>query len=207
MLIFMPQAKPRDAFRRGREAAVELTTALYSVCQRFVLYLCWAALLHHPMSHTDPNFSKSGPAKRPSSITELAERALVDLWDETKDFKYYLRVAEKYRKDGKEFARKGDLEGAFIQLARAATLVLEKLPNHRDYNDMLNSNQRHNLALVRGIVSRNAFLAYPSRRTGKTSSTTSLTSKSRSSTATTNGCSDIPTEQIKSARPTHVPKK
>ena len=127
------------------------------------------------MSHPDPNFSKSGPAKRPSSITELAEQALVNLWDETKDFKYYLRVAEKYRKDGKEFARKGDLEGAFIQLARAATLVLEKLPNHRDYNEMLNSNQRHNLALVRAMVSQNDSLTYTSRRTGKISSITSLT--------------------------------
>ncbi|KAF8179888.1 hypothetical protein BJ912DRAFT_639027 [Pholiota molesta] len=90
---------------------------------------------------------RNGAARRPSSITELADKAMVDLWDDTKDFKYYLRVAEKYRKDGKEYARKNDLEGAFIQLARAATLVLEKLPNHRDYNTMLNSNQRHNLAL------------------------------------------------------------
>ncbi|KAF8179886.1 hypothetical protein BJ912DRAFT_639016 [Pholiota molesta] len=91
---------------------------------------------------------RNGAARRPSSITELADKAMVDLWDDTKDFKYYLKVAAEYRKDGKEYARKNDLEGAFIQLARAATLVFEKLPNHRDYNTMLNSDQRHNLALV-----------------------------------------------------------
>ncbi|KAF8965809.1 hypothetical protein BDZ97DRAFT_757742 [Flammula alnicola] len=90
---------------------------------------------------------KTGPAKRPSSIAELADRAMEDLWDDSKDFKHYLRVAEKYRKEGKECARRGDLEGAFVELARAATLVLEKLPMHRDYNVKLNANQRQNLAL------------------------------------------------------------
>ena len=87
--------------------------------------------------------------KRPASIAELAEMAMLDLWDDTKDFKHYLRMAEKYRKEGKDCARKGDLEGAFVALARAATLVLEKLPMHRDYNGMLNANQRQNLSLVR----------------------------------------------------------
>jgi len=74
---------------------------------------------------------------------------MLNLWDESKDFKHYLRMAEKYRKEGKECAKKGDLEGAFVQLARAATLVLEKLPMHRDYNGILNANQRQNLGLVR----------------------------------------------------------
>ncbi|KAF9484282.1 Mov34-domain-containing protein [Pholiota conissans] len=105
--------------------------------------------MSHPAGNTGNGFAvpKNGAARRPSSITELAEKATADLWDDTKDFKYYLRVAEKYRKDGKEHAKKGDLEGAFIQLARAATLVLEKLPAHREYNSMLSANQRQNLAL------------------------------------------------------------
>jgi len=88
-------------------------------------------------------------SKRPASIAELAEMALLNLWDDSKGFKHYLRMAEKCRKEGKECARRGDLEGAFVELARAATLVLEKLPMHRDYNGMLNANQRHNLSLVR----------------------------------------------------------
>ncbi|KAF9531213.1 hypothetical protein CPB83DRAFT_849571 [Crepidotus variabilis] len=91
--------------------------------------------------------SRGNSQKRPASIAELAERAMVDLWDDTKDFKYYLRLAEKYRKEGKECAKRGDLEGAFVELARAATLVLEKLPMHKDYYSVLNSNQRQNLGL------------------------------------------------------------
>lgn len=92
--------------------------------------------------------SKGAPPKRPASIAELADKAMLDLWDESKDFKYYLRLAEKHRKEGKECAKRGDLEGAFVELARAATLVLEKLPMHKDYHNVLNANQRHNLGLV-----------------------------------------------------------
>ncbi|TRM67137.1 hypothetical protein BD626DRAFT_365243, partial [Schizophyllum amplum] len=85
---------------------------------------------------------------RPASISELAERALDNLWDERKELKYYLRLAEKYRKDGKEFAAAGDHENAFVSFARAATLVLDKLPMHRDYKTVLNDKHRHNLGLV-----------------------------------------------------------
>ena len=62
--------------------------------------------------------------------------------------KDYLRIAEKYRKEGKELAKQGDLEAAFVLLAKAATLVLEKLPKHRDYYTLLNDEQQNNLALV-----------------------------------------------------------
>ncbi|KAF8960631.1 hypothetical protein BDZ97DRAFT_1832849 [Flammula alnicola] len=105
--------------------------------------------MSHSAAHTGSgcHMPKTGPAKRPSSIAELADRAMEDLWDDSKDFKHYLRVAEKYRKDGKECTRRGVLEGAFVELARAATLVLEKLSMHRDYNFKLNANQRQNLAL------------------------------------------------------------
>lgn len=71
------------------------------------------------------------------------------LWDDNKDLKYYLRIAEKYRRDGSAFHEKGDYENAFVEFARAATLVLEKLPTHRDYHNLLNTAQRHNLGLVR----------------------------------------------------------
>jgi STAM-binding protein len=106
--------------------------------------------MNHSTAHAGNGriVARNGP-RRPASIAELAEMAMLDLWDDTKDFKHYLRMAEKYRKEGKECAKKGDLEGAFVELARAATLVLEKLPMHRDYNGMLNANQRQNLSLVR----------------------------------------------------------
>ncbi|PPQ83875.1 hypothetical protein CVT26_009367 [Gymnopilus dilepis] len=99
------------------------------------------------LAHVTPTRPPHGRT-RPASIAELAKEAMEDLWDENKDFKHYLRVAEKYRREGKECAKRGDLEGAFVQLARAATLVLEKLPLHRDYYGILNENQRQNLSLV-----------------------------------------------------------
>ena len=99
----------------------------------------------------------SSQSKRPASIAELAERALDNLWDENKDLKHYLRVAEKYRRDGKEFVRTGDLENAFVQFARAATLVLEKLPLHRDYYTLLKPAQRQNLGLVSVYLSAVRF--------------------------------------------------
>ena len=40
------------------------------------------------------------------------------------------------------------MENAFVELAKAATLVLERLPEHPDYIAKLKPNQRHNLGLV-----------------------------------------------------------
>jgi len=88
------------------------------------------------------------PYRRPASIAELAHRAQEGLYDERRDLKHYLRNAEKYRRTAKELLRAGDLEAAFVEFAKAATLVLEKLPTHRDYHNLLNSEQRHNLGLV-----------------------------------------------------------
>ena len=93
------------------------------------------------------NNSRAGPSRRPATISELAERANIP-WDESKGFKYHLKLAEKHRREGKEYARSGDMENAFVELAKAATLVLERLPEHPDYNARLNPNQRHNLGLV-----------------------------------------------------------
>ena len=90
---------------------------------------------------------RAGPSRRPATISELAERANIP-WDESRGFKYHLKLAEKLRREGKEYARLGDMENAFVELAKAATLVLERLPEHPDYNAKLNANQRHNLGLV-----------------------------------------------------------
>ncbi|KAH8827112.1 hypothetical protein DL96DRAFT_1232990 [Flagelloscypha sp. PMI_526] len=87
------------------------------------------------------------PRTRPSSIQELANEAVQNNWDPSKDLKFYLKQAEKFRKVGKEYADSGDIESAFIEYARAATLVLEKLPQHKDYHTMLSKQQRQNLSL------------------------------------------------------------
>ncbi|KIK70091.1 hypothetical protein GYMLUDRAFT_53201 [Collybiopsis luxurians FD-317 M1] len=84
---------------------------------------------------------------RPLMISELAARAQQTSWDENGSFKYYLRLAEKYRKEAKDHVNNGELEEAFVAFARSASIVLEKLPSHRDYNTALSGIQRHNLSL------------------------------------------------------------
>jgi STAM-binding protein len=104
---------------------------------------------HHDTQSPElrPSNPRAGPSRRPATISELADRANIP-WDESKGFKYHLKLAEKYRRDGKEYAKSGDMENAFVELAKAATLVLEKLPEYSHYNAKLNGNQRHNLGLV-----------------------------------------------------------
>jgi USP8 dimerisation domain len=87
-------------------------------------------------------------ASRPHSIAELAERAKQSLGDESRPFKAWLRVAENARRDAKSFYELGDLESAFVEYAKAATIVLEKIPSHPDYRVLLSTTQRHNVGLV-----------------------------------------------------------
>ena len=96
-----------------------------------------------------PDRRRNQHQRRPTTISELSERALDNLYDENKPLKHYLKVAERYRKDARDYNSKGDLENAFIYFARAATLVLDKLPTHREFYTLLNATQRSNLNLVR----------------------------------------------------------
>ena len=85
---------------------------------------------------------------RPATIAELADKSREDLWDPNKHLKHWLRTAELARKSGKQYAENGDYERSFVQLARAATIILEKMPTHKDYHTLLTANQRSNLVLV-----------------------------------------------------------
>ena len=86
--------------------------------------------------------------RRPATIAELAEAARIDLWDPAKGLKHWLRTAERARKAGRSFHDQGNWEPAFVEYARAATLVLDKLPTHREYQSLLTADQRHNLSMV-----------------------------------------------------------
>ena len=88
------------------------------------------------------------PPSRPYSIGELAERAKQILGEDPKPFKAWLRIAENARRDAKGFQELGDLESAFVEYAKAATIVLEKIPAHPDYRVLLTTTQRHNMGLV-----------------------------------------------------------
>ncbi|GAW07335.1 Mov34-domain-containing protein [Lentinula edodes] len=85
--------------------------------------------------------------RRPAMISELAARASQNDWNENGAFKYFLRLAERYRKEAKEAVARNDLEEAFVAFARSATIVLEILPVHRDYLTSLSNAQRNNLTL------------------------------------------------------------
>ncbi|KAF8477668.1 hypothetical protein DFH94DRAFT_634532, partial [Russula ochroleuca] len=88
---------------------------------------------------------------RPHLIAELAERAKQSLGDDTgpiRPFKVWLRIAENARRDAKIFHEQGEFESAFVEYAKAATIMLEKIPGHPDYEVFLSMTQRHNMALV-----------------------------------------------------------
>ena len=92
------------------------------------------------------------PRHRPATIAELADRARDDHWDSSKGVKHWLKVGENHRRAGKAYVEANDLESAFVEYAKAATLVLEKLPSHREYSITLNAEQRHNLGLVSSLL-------------------------------------------------------
>ncbi|KAF7976920.1 hypothetical protein HWV62_5322 [Athelia sp. TMB] len=94
-----------------------------------------------------PHSGGGTPRHRPRTIAELADCARDDGWDPSKGVKHWLKVADGVRRKGKVYVENGDLENGFIHYARAATIVLEKLPAHRDYQTTLNADQRHNLGL------------------------------------------------------------
>ena len=95
-----------------------------------------------------PPSQHQAPPLRPHSIGELAESAKQILGEDPKPFKAWLRIAENARRDAKSFQEQGDLESAFVEYAKAATIVLEKIPAHSDYRILLSTTQRHNMGLV-----------------------------------------------------------
>ncbi|KAJ7187542.1 hypothetical protein GGX14DRAFT_383488 [Mycena pura] len=93
------------------------------------------------------------PAARPATISELAAAAKADpdaASPAKQPLKYYLRRAETHKSGGKALAHDAglDLERAFIEYARAATLIVETIPSHRDYATELTEPQRENLTAV-----------------------------------------------------------
>jgi STAM-binding protein len=112
-------------------------------------------LYQNPTSAAQPNLAQAAPhpsqlqsPSRPHSIAELAEHAKHALGEDVKPFKAWLRIAENARRDAKRYYEQADLESAFVEYAKAATIVLEKIPAHPDYRVLLSTTQRHNMGLV-----------------------------------------------------------
>jgi hypothetical protein len=84
-------------------------------------------------SQMAPSLSANAP-HRPSSVVELAGRVQDDLqWDPSNTVMHWLRAGEKCRRAGKRYAEIEDFESAFVEYAKAAIIVLEKLPTHPDF--------------------------------------------------------------------------
>ncbi|KAG1840887.1 hypothetical protein C8R48DRAFT_781620 [Suillus tomentosus] len=94
-----------------------------------------------------PSPRPSPSSRRPSTIAELSECALSNLWDPSKGLKQWLKKADGFRKAGRAYAEAGELEEAFMEYAKSATIILEKLPMHKEYYTLLSPTQRHNLGL------------------------------------------------------------
>ena len=95
-------------------------------------------------------------ALRPYSVTELAERAKQSLDSSIgpiKPFNVWLRIAENAYRDAKSLHELGDLELAFVEYAKAATILLQKIPSHPDYWVLLGRTQRHNMGVVSYLCS------------------------------------------------------
>ena len=105
---------------------------------------------HHTSAGAGPSSSRSSRNHfhRPATIAELAAQAQQNLWDPNIGLKHWLRTAEKARRLGDQLVKDNDYEGAFVEYAKAATIVLEKLPTHREYDTLLNADQRSNLGMV-----------------------------------------------------------
>ncbi|KAI0657521.1 hypothetical protein C8Q70DRAFT_1002072 [Cubamyces menziesii] len=104
---------------------------------------------HHTSAGAGPSSSRSSRNHfhRPATIAELAAQAQQNLWDPNIGLKHWLRTAEKARRLGDQLVKDNDYEGAFVEYAKAATIVLEKLPTHREYDTLLNADQRSNLGM------------------------------------------------------------
>jgi STAM-binding protein len=110
-----------------------------------LLLFAFYAMLGSGISN-NPSFNAG---RRPAMISELAEAARKTDWDPNGSVKYFLRHAERNRREGQTYFEQKDLESSFVSFARAASLILEKIPNHREYKTLLSAAQRENLAQVR----------------------------------------------------------
>ncbi|KAI5119469.1 hypothetical protein M0805_007203 [Coniferiporia weirii] len=121
------------------------------------------------MSNVGGGFSRASTSvavpsplpRRPASIQELAQRAEL-IWDPSKDFKFWLKFAERARHAGQDHDLRGDLENAFVEYAKAATLILDKIPTHRDYQTRLDATQRETLIIKgKGVLDRMGMIKPP----------------------------------------------
>ena len=89
--------------------------------------------------------------ERARSINELKDLAKPSAYDPSRSFKDQLRAVKLLRDKSDQYRQDGDYESTYIYIARAATLIIAKLPVHPQY-DILSAKQKTDLAAVESLV-------------------------------------------------------
>lgn len=91
---------------------------------------------------------------KPANIADLAALAREVKWDPKTPFREILQKAQMHDDLGKAAAAEGDIELAFVQYAKAATLIFDEVPTRPDY--LIGTNEQQKKAL------RDVCRCYPS---------------------------------------------
>lgn len=81
-------------------------------------------------------------------ITVFEDRARTQIGRHDQPIKHWLRFAEAARFAGHHAMESGFLGEAFVEYAKAAIVVVEVLPQHRDFDVLLSAGQQANLETV-----------------------------------------------------------
>ncbi|KAJ2932210.1 hypothetical protein H1R20_g4904, partial [Candolleomyces eurysporus] len=79
-------------------------------------------------------------------MDELVELIRHRLWREGKSVRYWLRKIREYRDMAWDAAREEDKEFAYVYAFKAAVLIFDKMPKLEDFRDLLDVQQKNNLA-------------------------------------------------------------
>lgn len=89
-----------------------------------------------------------GGRTHPATISELADKSREDPKDPNQNLKHWLHVVELARNSQKQYVENRYYERSFIQLARAASIALEKTPTQGGHHTLLTPDQRNDMVLV-----------------------------------------------------------
>ncbi|KAJ2932212.1 hypothetical protein H1R20_g4901, partial [Candolleomyces eurysporus] len=79
-------------------------------------------------------------------MDELVELIRHRLWREGKSVRYWLRKIREYRDMAWDAAREEDKEFAYVYAFKAAVLIFDKMPELEEFRDLLDVQQKNNLA-------------------------------------------------------------
>jgi hypothetical protein len=144
-----PERLSRSSSQRSQQASYQTSNPplRYMDIDRLDIDFSTGSTKQPPPPAITQQRSLRNPSRRPLTMEELDARARDDLWDGKEALGHYLTIASRFRNDGNDLQAQGDYESAYVHFAKAATLVLEKMPLHREYMN-LPVEKRRNLDTV-----------------------------------------------------------